>query len=146
MGFEPLYIFLLKCWKSEIKIIKIYLFSILTIRFYENQVWWWRRHFSDLIWGFSFGLVFFQRLNSKSRVPFPKFCKQLDCRISTTIVFLERSTQNLSPDKISGWYDVISGCPMTSFKIHNFRRKSKKQPKMAIYYNSFVTSLMTSAL
>ena len=57
-------------------------------------------------------LVLFSRLKSKSRVSVPKFSKQLDCQISTTTVFLERSTQNLAPDKISGRYDVISGCPM----------------------------------
>ena len=107
-------------------------FSVIDL--VENKVW-----FMD----FLLAWCFFSRLKSKSRVSVPKFCKQLDCQISTTIVFLERSTQTLSPDKISGWYDVISGCPMTSFKILNFGRKSKKQPKMAIYYISFVTSLMT---
>ena len=56
--------------------------------------------------------------------------------------FLEISAQNLAPDKNSGWYDVISGCPITSFKVLNYRRKSKKQPKMAINYISFVTSAL----
>ena len=91
-------------------------------------------------------LVLFSRLKSKSRVSVPKFSKQLECQISTTTVFLKRSTQNLALQQISGWYDVISSWIMTSSKILNFRRKSKKQPKMAIYYISFVTSSRTSAL